>query len=142
MARDLSFPVDVVGMPLVREHDGLALSSRNVRLVGDARRSALAISRGLMAAANRYDEGCRSVDELTGMVYSHIEQAGSMCEYVAVADAATADPMHEMAGTQVLAVAASFDGVRLIDNVTIHGDTRSVDRGTRLTQPSILYGGP
>jgi len=140
MARDLSFPIDVIGLPLVREHDGLALSSRNVRL-GDARSEALSISRGLMEAADVYEAGCRSVPELTDTVRSHIEAAGATPEYVTVADAATADPMEALAGTQVLAVAASFGGVRLIDNLTIDGDTHSVDRGTRLTRPSILYGG-
>ena len=140
MARDLSFPIEVAGMPLVREHDGLALSSRNVRL-GDARHHALAISRGLMEAADIYEAGCRSVPELTDVVRSHIEAVGVAPEYVTVADAATADPMDALAGTQVLAVAASFGGVRLIDNLTIDGETHSVDRGTRLTRPSILYGG-
>ena len=141
MARDLSFPIDIVGMPLVREHDGLALSSRNVRL-GDARPRALAISSGLMEAADTYESGCRSVPELIDVVRSHIEAAGATPEYITVADAATAGPMDALAGTQVLAVAASFGGVRLIDNLTIDGDIHSVDRGTRLTRPSILYGGP
>ena len=124
----------------VREHDGLALSSRNVRL-GDARSEALAISRGLMEAADVYEAGCRSVPELIDAVRSHIEAVGIAPEYVTMADAATSDPMEAMAGAQVLAVAASFGGVRLIDNLTIDGDTHSVDRGTRLTRPSILYGG-
>lgn len=142
MARDLSFPVAVESGPIVREPDGLALSSRNVRLGSGDRRAARSLSSGLLAAADRYDEGCRSTAELVETVIAELGSEGAVPEYVAVADAATAEPMGRLAGSQFLAVAARVGSVRLIDNITIHNDTAVVDRGTRLEAPSILYGGP
>ena len=60
MAADLSFPVDVRGLPIVRERDGLALSSRNVRIAAKDRISALGLSRALLAAGDRFEAGERS----------------------------------------------------------------------------------
>lgn len=142
MARDLSFPTDIVGRPIVREADGLALSSRNVRLDAEARSVARSLSSGLFAAADAYDEGCRSAHELTAIVSDTVGESGAMLEYATLADAATADPMDRVVGRQFLAVAARVGDVRLIDNVTIDSDGAIVDRGTRLGGPSILYGGP
>lgn len=141
MARDLSFPVEVVGLPVVREADGLALSSRNVRLADDRRSDALALSRGLFAAADRYEAGSRSGRELIDAVASAVAASGADLEYVALADTSTAVTTPEVAGRQFLAVAARVGDVRLIDNVTIDSETGRVDRGARLDAPSILYGG-
>lgn len=141
MARDLSFPVDVVGVPIVREHDGLALSSRNVRLTSEDRVSACTLSAGLFAAADLYDDGCRSAAELIEAVTGAVDGSGAELEYVTLADAATAAPVRRLAGRQFLAVAARVGAVRLIDNITIDFDSGDVDRGSRLEGPSILYGG-
>lgn len=141
MGRDLSFPVQVLGMPIIRESDGLALSSRNVRLAPADRAIARSLSQGLFGAADRYDDGCRSRQELADAVADAVADAGADLEYVELADAATADPMGALAGIQFLAAAARVGGVRLIDNITIDNHAGGVDRGTRLDRPSILYGG-
>ena len=136
MAADLSFPVEVVGVPTVREQDGLALSSRNVFL-GD-RPAALGVSRGLFAAAAAVADGERRAAELEGIAAGEAADAGAVVEYVTLADAATVRPLATLDRPAFLAVAASVGGVRLIDNVFLDPDG-SADRGTRLDRPSILY---
>jgi len=139
LAVDLSFPVEVVGCPTVREQDGLALSSRNVFLpVGD-RATALSISRGLMAAADAADAGERSGAALEGIVAAELADAGlSAPDYVALADAAMATRIPALDRPAFLAVAVRVGPVRLIDNVRLEPEG-SADRGCRLERPSILY---
>lgn len=142
MARDLSFPVAIRSLPIVREAEGLAVSSRNVHLDRADRASALTLSRGLMRAADLFEDGCRSSDELVEAARAPmLADPGVMVDYVALADAATASPMSDVAGTQFLAVAATVGSVRLIDNVSFDANRRMADRGTRLTGPSLVYGG-
>ena len=136
---DLGFPVEVVGCPLVREADGLALSSRNV-LLGADRTEALTLSRGLMAAADRFDRGERRATELEGAVREavpdHALEYAELCEAGTMARAGTAE------GEAVLVAAARFGSVRIIDNVRMVGAYHGAraDRGVRLHHPSLLYG--
>jgi pantoate--beta-alanine ligase len=142
MVRDLSFPVEVRAMPIIREVDGLALSSRNVRLGPSSRERAVTVSQGLMAGADLFEQGVGSVPDVLGAVRDQMEYHGGVdVEYVelaAVHDAKAASYFEE---SQFLAVAARVDGVRLIDNVTLDFETGTADRGIRLESPSILYGG-
>lgn len=141
MAFDLSFPVEISAGQTVREADGLALSSRNVFLSDDERQRALGLSRGLMAAAEAFDGGVRDADTLEGMVREMV--TGAEIHYVTLADARTATRIPEVDRDAFLAIAASVGSTRLIDNVPFAvdpGGGMSVDRGTRLTDPSILYG--
>jgi pantoate--beta-alanine ligase len=140
MVRDLSFPIDVVGRPIVREHDGLALSSRNVRLSDADRRKAVTLSQGLMTGADLFESGDASVDEIIGAVRRRVSADVSV-EYVEIAGSETAAPASDLGGEQFLAIAGRIGDVRLIDNVTLDNGTRTVDRGTRLDGPSILYEG-
>jgi len=139
LAADLSFPVEVVGCPTVREQDGLALSSRNAFLPAGDRATALSISRGLMAAADAAAAGERSGAALEGMVAAELADAGlSAPDYVALADAAMATRIPALDRPAFLAVAVRVGSVRLIDNVRLEPDG-SADRGCRLEGPSILY---
>ncbi len=140
LVRDLSFPIEVRGIPVVRESDGLALSSRNVRLSHHARRAAGTLSKGLMAAADLIDRGASDVTAIVDAVRTPMEAEPLVrIEYVALADASSAEPVSTLGGHQFIAVAAVVDGVRLIDSLTItDGD---VDRGEVLPSSSILYGG-
>jgi pantoate--beta-alanine ligase len=141
LASDLSFKVDVVGCPIVREQDGLALSSRNVRLGSEDRRRATAISRTLMGLADRIESGTSDVPSLLSDATEALHAvAGLELDYVELADARSAAPMRELVGGQFIAVAARIGDVRLIDAITIENGV--VDRGVRLSRPSILYGGP
>lgn len=138
LASDLGFPLRVVGCPLVRESDGLALSSRNV-LLGDRREQALGLSRGLMEAAERFEAGERRAGALEEAVRSAIDP-GSV-EYAEACDAATMEPLRRLEGEVVLAVAARVGPLRLIDNVRFRVGDRGaqVDRGVWLYGPSLLY---
>ena len=138
LAADLSFPLQVVGCPTLREQDGLALSSRNVFLAPADRAAALSLSRGLLAAADAAEAGERSGAALEGVVGAELEAAGLAAEYVALADAATATRIPALDRVAFLAVAARVGAVRLIDNVFLD-PAGAADRGDRLDRPSFLY---
>jgi pantoate--beta-alanine ligase len=138
MVTDLRFPVEIVAAPLVREPDGLALSSRNVRLSREDREAALAISRGLFQAAMQIDAGERDAQRLEATVSRSIARLGA--DYVELVTADTMEPMSTLDGPAVLAVAAHVGEVRLIDNLSIEWEDAKPkpDRGLILDEPSRL----
>ena len=141
LVADLSFPVEIVPVPTVRESDGLALSSRNRFLSETERTHARGLSQGLFAAADAVEAGERSGPELESIVRHRAAEVGRIqLEYAALADAATAQPLQTLATDAFLAVAARVGETRLIDNVafSVDGGTVAVDRGTKLDGPSIL----
>ena len=118
MASDLSMPVDVVGCPIVREPDGLAMSSRNVYLSASQRAAAPVIHRSLRAAVEAVAAGERSVAAVEAIVADAIAaEPEAVLDYASLVDAATLDPATEVAGTQRLLVAARFGATRLLDNI-------------------------
>jgi pantoate--beta-alanine ligase len=138
MVRDLRFPVEVIDAPLVREPDGLALSSRNVRLDRLSRERALAISRGLFQAAEQVDAGERRGERLEATVRRSMK--GLEIDYATLASRETMVPIETLDQPAVLAAAAHVGGVRLIDNVTFDwADGRPIpDRGLILGERSRL----
>jgi pantoate--beta-alanine ligase len=142
LAADLSFPVEIVGGPTVREHDGLALSSRNTRLTGEERKSALSLSAGLEAVAAAVERGEGSANALEAIAAAAILAApGAALEYATLASQASAAPLRGLDEPAFLAVAARVGRTRLIDNVHIDsaGDRWVTDLGIRLDGPSVLY---
>jgi pantoate--beta-alanine ligase len=121
--RDLHLGVDIIGMPTVREPDGLALSSRNAYLSPEERRRALSLSRGLKAAQALLREGTREADALVGAVRRELEAAGLREDYVALVDAEQLRPLVTVAPGQAarLLVAAFSGTTRLIDNMPLAG---------------------
>jgi pantoate--beta-alanine ligase len=119
LVHDLDFPIEIVGCPLVREADGLAMSSRNVRLSPDGRQRALSIVTGLREAAEAVTFGRQESAFLRSLVVACIERAGGEVDYVEVADALTLKPVQLVTRPCVMAVAAVFGGVRLIDNMEL-----------------------
>jgi pantoate--beta-alanine ligase len=111
-------PVEVVACPTVREHDGLALSSRNVRLGADDRRAAAVISRALVAGASLVARGedrpGRVRETMLGILE---EEPGVEPEYAEIVDALSMCVPAQLTGEVRLLVAARVGGVRLIDNV-------------------------
>ncbi|KAK9837099.1 hypothetical protein WJX81_002708 [Elliptochloris bilobata] len=123
MARDLDFAVEVVGLPLVREPDGLAMSSRNALLDSNARKRALSISESLRWAEEACSRGeAPGVQVLRQGVADRISAAGGRVDYVEVVDADELVPVEELDARPVLvAVAAFFGSVRLMDNLELQG---------------------
>jgi pantoate--beta-alanine ligase len=142
MAAGLAMPVEVVGCPIVREPDGLALSSRNTRLSGEDHIDAVNLSRALFDGAELFTTGERRARTLTAAVRESLATVPSIdVEYVEIADSTTAVIVDEVTDLSFLAVAATLGGVRLIDNVLVDGRDGSVDIGERIDTQSILYGG-
>ncbi|HYH80116.1 MAG TPA: pantoate--beta-alanine ligase [Longimicrobium sp.] len=119
MVADLDLPVRVDVAPIVREADGLAMSSRNVYLSAHERASALALSRSLGKAREMYAAGERDAAVLRGALWSGISAPGVEPEYAEVADPDTLAPVGEAAHGTLLAVAARVGSTRLIDNALL-----------------------
>jgi pantoate--beta-alanine ligase len=125
MAKDLLFAVEVVGIPIVRDADGLALSSRNAYLGPRERERAAELPRALSAAWSAFERGERRVGALGRIALSGIEPHVTRVDYVALADPATLtvfDDDHELTGPTLLALAAWVEKTRLIDNVVLGED--------------------
>jgi pantoate--beta-alanine ligase len=119
MVRDLDFPVRVEVMPIVREEDGLAMSSRNVYLEPADRARAVAISRAL-AAAEQQTLARDSLEAGLAAAWIELAAVGIEPEYLEARDAETLEPVEGLTGRPILvAVAAQVGGARLIDNVVI-----------------------
>jgi pantoate--beta-alanine ligase len=121
MVRDLALPVRIVPCATVREPDGLALSSRNAYLSPEERRRAVALSRGLFAARERWLAGERDPERLREGVRAIAREAGEL-EYVSAADPITLSELDAPADQAVLSLAARVGRARLIDNVLLGVD--------------------
>ncbi len=119
MARDLDLPIDVRVCPTVRDSDGLALSSRNRRLSTSARRRALAIPAALELVQNEVGRGHRDVEGLRRSAVDVLEKSDLVVHYLAIVDPDSLDPVETTRSGDVVLVAATCDGVRLIDNAPI-----------------------
>ena len=122
MTRDLRLGVRVVGCPIVREPDGLAMSSRNAYLSAEQRREALALSRGLFAARGLWERGERDPERLRARVREGAAGPGVSLEYVSAADPVTLAELRAPAERAVLSLAARVGKARLIDNVLLGMD--------------------
>ncbi len=120
MARDLDFPLEIVACPTVREPDGLALSSRNVRLSPAGRAAAPILFRALSAAAAAWERGERDAETLRTILRTTLAaEPLARVEYVSAADP---DTLHELDGPApraLLSLAVVIDEVRLIDNLPL-----------------------
>ncbi len=120
LAQDLNMPVEICGVPIVREADGLAKSSRNVYLDEECRKQALVLSQSLQVAKRLYDEGERDAGLIKAAVQAHIETAPlAQIEYVELVDAVTMQPVLKPEKPAMLALAVRFKTTRLIDNIIL-----------------------
>ena len=117
MVRDLNFKIDIIGVPTVREDDGLAYSSRNEYLNLEERKQATVLRKASLAAANATE---KSANDIVALVRKLINQAPlAQIDYVELVDAETLQPV-EMAGpNSVLVLAVFFGKTRLIDNIRL-----------------------
>lgn len=120
MTTDLDFGIEIVGVPTVREPDGLALSSRNKLLTPDNRAAAVCVPRALDAAAKAVAVGYKSGERIVGAAVGVIEdEPVAKLEYCELRDPGTLDLMDDLDRPGLLAVAVWFGPVRLIDNVVL-----------------------
>jgi pantoate--beta-alanine ligase len=117
MVEDLNVPVEVRRCPIVREPDGLAMSSRNAYLSPEGRRRALVLSRSLKLAGQLVAGGQRDAraiaDEMRRLV---LTAEDAQIDYIALADPETLDLIDEVRGPTVAALAVKIEETRLIDN--------------------------
>lgn len=124
MVRDLNLPVEIADIPTVREHDGLAMSSRNRYLDDEQRAQATVLSRALLAAHRAYrEEGLRAAPALIERARAIIEaDSEGRIDYLQLVDPHTMFPVVQAPGEEdgaLLATAVFFDGTRLIDNIRL-----------------------
>jgi pantoate--beta-alanine ligase len=117
MVRDLDFDIEILGVPIMREADGLAMSSRNAYLSGEQRAAALALSKGLAAAEAAFAAGERDAGTLVAVARAPLEaEPLARIDYLELRDADELTPITTVTGRAVLAVAAFVGTTRLIDN--------------------------
>ena len=121
MVRDLDMGVEIVPCAIVRESDGLAMSSRNVYLSPEQRQAATVLSRALLGARGAYQAGERDADMLRSLVYVHLgsEPLGEV-DYVSLGDDATLDELDGIvSGPALLSIVVRFGPTRLLDNIEL-----------------------
>ncbi len=122
MVRDLNFPVRVVVCPIVREKDGLAMSSRNAYLDSRQRTQALVLYRSLTRVQTLADTGERDATKLIEAGKQVMaEEPGVQLDYFEIVNPATLDPVSDISQGALVAVAAYLGSTRLIDNAVLHG---------------------
>lgn len=120
MTRDLNFPIEIVVCPIVREPDGLAMSSRNVYLDAEERKAATVLYRALKAARNLYETGERDAEKLREMMKEVIaSEPLAQMQYVSCADYDTLEELETVDGKALLSMAVFMGKTRLIDNLVL-----------------------
>jgi pantoate--beta-alanine ligase len=120
MTRDLNFPVEIVVCPIVREPDGLALSSRNVYLSPEERKAATGLYRALSSAKAAYDRGERNAGKLRQVMQDILaSEPLASTQYVSCADYDTLQELDEVTGKTLLSMAVFIGKTRLIDNLVL-----------------------
>jgi pantoate--beta-alanine ligase len=120
LVADLNMDIEIVPLPTIREADGLAMSSRNVRLTPEARRVASVLHRSLNLAEERVGAGERSAKAILDAMRAMIEaEPLARIDYVALCDPETLQPLDRIEGPTLAALAVRFGSTRLIDNLLI-----------------------
>ena len=126
MARDLNFPAIIVLAPIIREPDGLAMSSRNTYLSPTERREALGLQQALKIARQLYREGEHDAQRIIAAMKAGIERLPSArVDYMAIVDADTLQPVQRVDAPVLVALAVYIGKTRLIDNLTLPEDSLS-----------------
>jgi pantoate--beta-alanine ligase len=120
MVRDLNLPIEIVVCPIIREPDGLAMSSRNVYLRPEERKAALVLNRSLTETKNRFDQGERNARKLIAAGKRVMAQESRVrLDYFEIVDPDTLDPVLEVTRSALVAIAALVGNTRLIDNILL-----------------------
>lgn len=118
MVRDLNFDINIIACELVREEDGLAMSSRNVYLSSEARKQALVLSKALFKARDMFIDGERDAKKLKEFITSYINTSSlANIDYVEILDASELNEIEKIDRKVLVALAVRFGNTRLIDNI-------------------------
>ena len=117
MVRDLNFDIEIVGCPIVREADGLAMSSRNTYLNEEERKAALVLSQVVRLGEELVEAGEKNAAVIKEKMIAHIEaEPLAKIDYVEIVDAQSLEPVSEIQGEILAAMAVYIGKTRLIDN--------------------------
>jgi pantoate--beta-alanine ligase len=121
MTRDLDLPVKIIGAPIVREADGLAMSSRNAYLTLEERKQAVALSRALKLAGLKVRNGVKDVKAVKAEMIRLLKREAPLgkIDYIEIVDNATLRPVRLIQKNTLIALAVKFPSARLIDNINI-----------------------
>ena len=119
MASDLHLDCDIVACPIVREADGLAISSRNSYLNPDERKRALSLYHGLLKARELYEQGERDCGQIIKTIKSIIQESGGRIDYIECVDPLTLQSISEAKDDTRMMLAVYFGKTRLIDNMAL-----------------------
>ncbi len=120
MVKDLNMDVEVIGCPLIREKDGLAMSSRNKYLSPEERKSALSLSKALFEAKKRFEEGETNPDKLKELIKNIINSyPNTKIQYVEIVDSETLESKEKVEKGDIIALAVFVGSTRLIDNIEL-----------------------
>ena len=119
LAIDLNLGAEIVGVPIVRDGDGLALSSRNAYLSDDERARAVALPRSLERAADEIHDGVPVTHALEHASHALTDAGFAIVDYVALVDSATLEPLEKPVGRMRIIAAATIGKTRLIDNIPV-----------------------
>jgi len=121
MVRDLNIPVEITACPIVREADGLAMSSRNTYLDPAQRKAALVLHRALQEVQRKFESGERNASKLIEhgrRVFT--QEPSARLDYLEIVDTDSLDALEKISGAALVAVAAYLGNTRLIDNFVLH----------------------
>lgn len=122
MVRDLNFDVEIIGCPIVREADGLARSSRNTYLNAEERQAAVVLSRAVTLGRTMMEQGERHAETVLSAMRKMLESEPlARIDYVEMVDASSMQPVAEIRGPVLCAIAVYIGKTRLIDNVVFEG---------------------
>ena len=120
MVEDLNMGIEIVELPIVREPDGLAMSSRNQYLTPEERKEAVILNKSLEEARRLIDGGERNAERIVGAIRQIIETAPhAQIDYIAAVDDSTLEPLSRLEGETLIALAVRIESARLIDNIKL-----------------------
>lgn len=119
MVRDLNMPIKIIIAPTIREKDGLAMSSRNIYLLGKEREEATVLYRSLKVAKEMIERGERNPNAIIGKMREMIEETSGKIDYIAIVDTQELKEVDLIKGEVLIALAVYFSKARLIDNIIV-----------------------
>lgn len=120
MANDLNMDIDIIGCPIIRENDGLALSSRNTYLSDNERKQAVVLYKALQRAKELISEGEYDVNTIKNEMYRVIKASeAARIDYIEVVDNVNLKPVERISGETLIALAVKIGNTRLIDNMVV-----------------------